>query len=30
MASWPGLTPGNPYVGYIGYVDGSGTLVQIT
>jgi hypothetical protein len=28
-ASWSGLTAGSRYLGFIGYVDGSGTLVQI-
>jgi hypothetical protein len=28
-ASWSGLTPSTRYLGFIGYVDGSGTLVQI-
>jgi hypothetical protein len=28
-ASWSGLTPSSPYLGFIGYVDGSGTIVEI-
>jgi subtilisin family serine protease len=28
-ASWSGLTPSTRYLGFIGYVDGSGTIVQV-
>ena len=28
-ASWSGLTPSTRYLGFIGYVDGSGTVVRI-
>jgi hypothetical protein len=27
--SWSGLTPSTSYLGFIGYVDGSGTIVQV-
>ena len=28
-ASWSGLNPSTRYLGFIGYVDGSGTIVQV-
>jgi hypothetical protein len=28
-ASWTGLNPGIPYLGYVAYVDGTGTMVEI-
>ena len=28
-ASWSGLDPAAPYLGFLSYVDGSGTLVEI-
>jgi hypothetical protein len=29
-ASWTGLNPGIPYLGYVAYVDGTGTVVEIS